>query len=337
MIAPERLIDAEGRVTLGIFDGPVGEVNHRDYDLRTPFGRPASALSRFFAFNQFQFFGVVSPSLLMGCAIIDTRYISGAFVYFYHPSTGQLVERSLRLPLGMGLSLVQTPQSGTSRFSLGANTFEMSADPALGERTARVSLKSGERAEVTLCEAATGIQPMCICTRAGLRGFVYAQKTAGVKARGSVEWAGGRVDLEADGATGHHDWSAGFMRRETWWNWACLSGRLGDGRLVGLNVSCGVNESSFTESCYWIDGALHKLDAVSFDYDPKDMRRPWRVRSYDGQLDLTFTPEGSHGERVNAVIIASSFEQLFGRFTGRMGAVQVDGVWGYAEEHFARW
>ena len=341
MQPPQRLVDPRGDVTLGVFDAPVAEVNAQDFALRTPLGRPAGALARRFGFNQFQFFGVVSDALMLGCAIIDIKLLSGAFIYFFDPRTGELIERSFRLPLSFGLSQVRTPGEGTTTFTVGKNRFEMGNRPEARQRTLKVELASGEGVSLTLDEGDPPIQPMCICTRAGLRGWVYAQKTAGVAASGVARFGGKEVDLAAVGATGHHDWSAGYMRRETWWNWACISGRLPDGRRVGLNVSCGVNESSYTESCFWVEGALVKVDAVAFEYDGQDLRKPWRIRSNDGLVDLTFHPLGSHGERVDAWIVASSFEQLFGRFEGRLGAggdaVVVDGLLGYAEEHFARW
>ena len=119
-------------------------------------------------------------------------------------------------------------------------------------------------------------------------------------------------------------------------------GRLADGRSVGMNVSCGVNETSFTENCFWVDGALHKVDTVAFAYDRRDLMRPWQLRSADGRVDLTFTPEGQHAERVNAWVVATDFHQLFGRYRGRLttaagAAVPIDGLLGYAESHYARW
>lgn len=43
---------------------------------------------------------------------------------------------------------------------------------------------------------------------------------------------------------------------------------------VGLNLSCGVNETSFTENCYWLDGELLKVDSVRFDFDRDQPLRP---------------------------------------------------------------
>jgi len=152
----------------------------------------------------------------------------------------------------------------------------------------------------------------------------------------------GSFDLERIGALGHNDWSAGYMRRETYWNWACLAGRLRNGKRIGLNVSCGVNETSFTENCFWINGRLYKLDMVHFEYDRSNIFSPWWIRSNDGKLDLEFHPSGKHSETINAFIVASNFHQLFGRFYGkvklsRWRSAKINGLYGYTEDHYAKW
>src|SRR5205807_1843203 len=135
--------------------------------------------------------------------------------------------------------------------------------------------------DATFSETDPLLQPMYICTPAGPTGWVYARKTAGHAISGELQWNGRRIDLTPLALRGHHDWSAGYMRRHTFWNWGCLAGQLPDGRVLGMNISCGVNETSFTENCFWVDGVLHKLDTVHFDYERRDLMTPWRVRSFD--------------------------------------------------------
>jgi len=103
-----------------------------------------------------------------------------------------------------------------------------------------------------------------------------------------------------------------------------------------------VNETSFTENCFWVDGRLHKLDTVAFHYNRRDLMQPWRVRSFDGRLQLDFVPEGTHAENVNAWIVASNFNQLCGRYTGWLETpagerIGVNGLLGYMESHYAKW
>jgi hypothetical protein len=223
----------------------------------------------------------------------------------------------------------------------GAARFAMTAEAA--PRARRLVVDAGPISiDARFDEERPPMEPLRICTRAGATGWVYARKTAGLGMSGRVRCAGTEYDLGTLDMYGHHDWSAGFMRRETFWNWGCLAGRTADGRIAGLNVSCGVNETSFTENCFWLDGRLHKVDTVAFEYDQRNLLRPWRLRSADGRVDLAFAPEDMHVERVNALVLASNFHQLIGRFTGTLTTekgerVEVRELLGFCEDHYAKW
>ena len=336
-----RLIGSDGKVRLGIFDAPIDEVNHRDFVFRDPFGKPRGRLARHFGFHQLQFLGGLSERLVFGCAIVDTRYVSTAFVYGYDPVTRKRAERSVTRPLGLGVRCTDTPEVGTATFAGGGARFAMHADAA--PRGRRLVVDAGPIAiDATFSEEAPPMEPMRICTRAGATGWVYARKTAGLGMSGTLRWDDTSFDLGAIDIYGHHDWSAGFMRPETFWNWGCLAGRTADGRIAGLNVSCGVNETSVTENCFWVDGRLHKVDTVAFDYDQRDLMRPWRLRSADGRVALDFEPAGMHVERLNAFVLATNFHQLFGRFTGTLTTaagerIAITSMLGFCEDHYAKW
>jgi Domain of unknown function (DUF2804), C-terminal/Domain of unknown function (DUF2804), N-terminal len=352
-----RLIDESGNARFGVFEDPVLEINHRDFKLTDPFGRPVGRLRRHFAYNQFQYLGALSEELVFGCAIADVGYLGSAFLYFYEPATRRYAGFSFKTPLAYGTRVDAFPETGRASFEIGGNHFEMTGSTEPPERRLAVRLGGGVSVEARFSESARPapraqpvqplphpqrLQPMFICTQAGATGWVYARKTAGLGVSGSVRWEGRDYDLARIQASGHHDWSAGFMRRETFWNWGCLAGPAAGGRIIGMNVSCGVNETSFTENCFWVDGRLHKLDTVSFEYDRFDLEKSWKLASRDGRLGLEFRPEGKHVERINARVLATNFTQLFGRYYGRLRTgegeeIRVDGILGYAERHYAKW
>lgn len=337
-----RLINRQGDARFGVFAEPVSEVNFRDYDLRTPMDRRANPLTRRFGFNQFQFLGGLSESLVFGCAIIDIRFVGQAFLYFYEPLTRRFAEFSFRTPLAIGTHFDQRPEDGSATFESRDNRFAMTATSEPRQRQLWVRLANGVEVDAVFDEEQPRIDPMWISTRAGASGFVYARKTAGAPVSGTVRWEGRTIDLAEIGVLGHNDWSAGFMRRDTFWNWACLAGRLADERIVGLNVSCGVNETGYSENCFWVNGALHRLGPVSFEYDRRDLMKNWQLRDSNNRLDLEFTPEGHHAEKVNALVIATNFQQLFGRYRGTLRTeggetLELQGQLGYAERHYAKW
>ena len=338
----QKLIDATGRPRFGVFDDAVRDVNMADYRHRTPMGGRAGRLSSWVGFKQFQYFGVISDELMFGCALAHLRHLAIAFCYVYEPGRGLLVDHSSRAPLGLGARLSTSPVRGTSRFRVGRFDTSFGYEDAPRCKSIRLSLGAQLTVNARFDESAAGFEPMSICTRIGRNGWVYAHKVAGVPVRGTAHYRGRRFDLEALGAFAHHDFSAGYMRRETFWNWACLSGRTADGTEVGVNVSCGVNETSFSENCVWADGTLCRVGLCHFDYDWDRPLAPWRVTSEDGAVRLEFRPEGQHSERLHLGLVASDFKQIFGVFSGELRLpagqrVRVDGLRGFVEDQYAKW
>jgi hypothetical protein len=337
-----RLIGRDGDARFGVFSDPVAEVNFRDYDLRTAMDRRANPLARRFGFNQFQFLGGLSESLIFGCAIADIRYVGQAFLYFYEPLTRRYAEYSYRSPLAVGTHFDQRPEDGSATFQSGNSRFAMTATSEPRQRQLWVRIADSVEVDAVFDEEEPPMQPMWICTPAGATGFVFARKTAGAPVSGTIRWEGRTLDLGEMQVLGHNDWTAGFMRRNTFWNWGSLAGRLDDGRIVGLNVSCGVNETGYSENCFWLDGRLHRLGPVAFEYDRRDLMKGWHLKDSDERLDLEFTPEGVHAAKVNALVVATNFQQLFGRYHGylrtRTGErIEIRGHLGYAERHYSKW
>jgi len=336
----ECLIDENGTPAYGIFNGPVRLINYKDYQLTSPLGKPLGQTRQNFAFKQFQFLGVVSPELILGAAIVNIKFLGAAFVYFYDPVKRQQVNFSFRQPLARHTRFSQTPEEGEVAFKRGSNLFLMRA--SRGERLLVIRLSHGVNVEAVCSENAPPVPPLRICTRVGAAGWTYVRKTAAVSVKGEVQCPLGQFELGKIRALGHNDWTAGYLRRRTYWNWACFAGYLPRGRQIGLNVSSGVNETGFTENCYWLNGKFHKLDTVHFEYDRTLPMKPWYISSYDKKIELEFRPEGKYSERINAVIVASNFQQLPGRFFGkikhsRFRTYNIKGLLGFAEDHYAKW
>ncbi len=335
-----RLVDDRGRVRFGIFSEPVEEVDGWQSTLVDEWDRPVSRWRRYWGWNQFEFLGGLSEELIFGCALANVRYAGTVFAYVYFPKRGRMHEFSVQLPLGWGVRLDRRPEDGTSEYRGWRATVRMRAGSQPHTRLLEVD-SPGFRIEAELDEQTPPLQPMRICTPAGAAGWVFARKTAGQAVRGSLRLGADLYNLERLGVAGHRDWTAGFMRRETFWNWGCFAARL-PGGVAGLNISCGVNETSFTENCFWWNGRLEKLDTVAFDYDRQNLRKPWRMTSFDGRCELEFVPLAQHRERINLGVVATNFTQLIGRYNGRLctrGGEQITlrDVWGYAEWHYAKW
>ncbi|CDF85419.1 hypothetical protein PKB_4090 [Pseudomonas knackmussii B13] len=337
----QQLIQANGQPHYGILEQTPQHINYRDFDYRSPMGRKLGALSKWRNFHQFQYFGLISPTLIGGCALAELSLVAIGFVYLYHPLSGRMIERQFKCPLGLGTNFSQTPDEGVCELRQGRNLLRLENVGNPLEKRLLVELDDGTRIDARFNEQDPVFNPMSLCTPTAVNGWVYARKVAGVRCSGEVRSALGDFDLRAIDAFAHHDWSAGYMRRETFWNWACLSGEA-QGRRVGLNLSCGVNETSFTENCFWLDGELLKVDSVRFEFDRDRDMSPWAIRSFDGQVDLRFEAHGLHRERLNLGILASNFRQIFGRFSGELRpfgqpVLPIDNLWGFVEDQYAKW
>ncbi|PQA50197.1 DUF2804 domain-containing protein [Amnimonas aquatica] len=342
MLTPGHLLqDDEPR--FGRFSDSLRHADGRADAGRDAFGRARGALARELGYKQFQYFGGMSDTLIFGCALVDLGHSNSVFVYVVDTATGEIFKRSLKRPGHWGMTLADNPVAGRSHFRGG--DVEASQHYRESPRGKSLSVRVGDELEIEADMAETAFEPMSLCTRAGYQGWVYANKTAGLPLTGHLTWRGIRHDLRTLGAMGHHDFSCGYMRRETFWNWACLSGLSSgsDGRPValGLNISCGVNETTHSENCLWLDGALVPVAGASFDFHREDVLAPWHVTTLDDAVDLRFTPLGLYQERLNLGLIASNFRQVFGRFDGqlRVGGREypVHGLSGFVEDQFVRW
>ena len=331
-----KLIQPNGKPHYGIVAEPWSEINHQDFDFRTPMGKKVSRLGKKLGYNHFQYLGVISDKLIFGCAQVDMRMGGIIFCYVFNVETKELKEWQFKDIGWWGTKTVNTPTQGISHFKRGNKHIQFINQAIPREKRLVISFPGELEVDVMFSEAQPQFDPMCITTKTATNGWVYAQKVAGVTCHGSIQCEFGQFDMQAINAYAHHDWSAGFMRRETFWEWACLSGEV-DGKRIGLNLSCGVNETSFTENCYWIDGKLIKVDTVKFEYDRDDVKSQWHITSYDGQIDLRFTPEGFHEEKQNFILAASNFKQFFGYFEGRVGEHQLQKQYGFVEDQYSKW
>jgi hypothetical protein len=94
-----------------------------------------------------------------------------------------------------------------------------------------------------------------------------------------------------------------------------------------------------------IDGQLTKIsEDLVWEYDRAAWTGPWRIRTAaTDRIDLTFAPEydrvSKSGRRESWYTEA---HQLFGRYSGRITPdagepIEVRDLFGWAEEHDARW
>jgi hypothetical protein len=130
-------------------------------------------------------------------------------------------------------------------------------------------------------------------------------------AQGWIQYGALREELKPETSLGSLDWGRGVWDYQSYWNWASASGFLPDGRTVGLNLGCGFGDlSQATENCLVLDGQVHKLDTVKFDYESGNYMKPWKFSDSQGRLKLEFTPFKDRTAVTNLGVIYSQYLRL---------------------------
>jgi len=329
-----RLISDSGRVSFGVFDAPVDEINYKDYQLTSPMGFKWPGLLNGLKFNQFVFFGLAGPDVMAGLAVVDLKYLANAFLYVYDRKQGTVMEVNKTIvPFSRKIFIKPTPETLSCGFSFGGLTVSMQ-DNKISAQSKDIQL------DVTMDLRDTS--PLRVCTRAGYKGWTFTRKTSPIRLTGTISCKGKHYELSSTAHMGLMDWTAGIMRRETFWNWAAIASTLKDGRSLGLNLSCGVNETSFTENAFWVDGRLTKVSTVLFEFDPDDFYAPWAITSPDGKINLTFQAGQHRAENINAGVVATKFNQMMGVFNGTLTTddseiITITDCPGWTEDHYAKW
>lgn len=175
--------------------------------------------------------------------------------------------------------------------------------------------------------------------------FYYNQKINLLKASGYAKLGETIYDFN-DSSYGVLDWGRGVWTYKNTWYWSSLSGEC-DGHLIGFNLGYGFGDTSkASENMLFVDKEAYKLNDVIFDIPiakngKDDYLKPWKFRSQNGDISLTFTPIIDRFADSNAIIIRSLQHQVFGLFNGYFivnnNKFEIKNMLGFAEKVMNRW
>ncbi len=337
---PSRLLASDGQVTqVGWSRQPFLDCNlenARFYSLRF--------LQRF-RIKRWDYYGFTTPDHFFSATLADLGYAGQVFIYLIDFTGGEYHEATLTLPFAQGVALPRNSTEGDSTFDNGKVRLAFLQE----ENTRHISVVWPQFAGKDLTadvrlrlkpdhESMTIVIPM-----QSTRRFYYNRKINCLPAEGYLTWGNERIDFKPEASLGNLDWGRGIWDYRSFWVWASASGFLPDGRTVGLNLGFGFGDTSrATENALILNGRIHKLNQVDFQYSAQDFKQPWKMSSPDGRLQLEFTPFVERVARTNLLLIASEVHQMFGHYIGTVIAddgerIQLNGLIGWAEEHHARW
>lgn len=298
-----------------------------------------------FRIKRWDYYAIFTPERFFSATIADLGYAGNIFVYTLDFGTKVLHEEGLVIPLGNGVALPRNNTSGNASFS--NNKVSLRFEKQDDQRKISVSWPEfhegrGIEADITL-DMPQSHESMNIVIPIGKQRFYYNHKINCLPAKGKLKYGEIEEELSPDTSVGSLDWGRGVWDYQSKWKWASASGFLADGGTVGLNMGYGFGDNSAaTENALILNGVIHKLDQVEFDYDPANYMKPWTFRDNQGRLDLTLTPFTERVAQTNLGIIFSEVHQMFGKYSGLViddygNKVIIEGLSGFAEDHFARW
>jgi hypothetical protein len=290
------------------------------------------------------YYAIFTLKRFFSATIANLGYAGNVFVYTLDFETGDLHEEGLVIPFGRGVTL--------SRQTVGICEYQGQGVSLRFETSPEARLISvdwpgfhdgrGIQAKISLQQKQDHESMNIVIPIPGKR-FYYNHKINCLPASGNLRYGDLHEELRPETSLGQLDWGRGVWEYSSFWNWASASGLLPDGRTVGLNLGCGFGDTSAaTENALILGGRVHKLDQVTFEYDPADFMKPWKFRDNEGRLELDFVPFKDRFAATKLVVIDSEVHQLFGRYSGLVMAddgekIQIESLIGFAEEHHARW
>ncbi len=270
--------------------------------------------------KRWHYWCVTSEREVVSLTFGDLDYAGAVAVVVVDRATGVAVRDVAVRPGGWGLALPEVADRGrveVSHRGVHLALVDRGDHARLVARTPRLAV------DVTAVRP-DGHESLNVAVAWAPRRFAYTAKHNTLPATGTVDVDGARRAI-APGAFATLDWGRGVWRARTRWNWASASG-VQRGRTIGLNLGAQWTDE---ENALCVDGKLRKLDTrVGFHWDRADPKRPWRLEG-DG-VDLTLTPE--FVERVPRVLHVA-----FGTFRGRVDDVEIDDLFGWAEELGVVW
>lgn len=282
--------------------------------------------------KRWEYWAITSPTHVVAVVVSDIGYAAVPSLFVLDRLSGEQISTDAISLLGRDTVLPGTLDGGVGRAR--AKNLSIDIEPASGGT--RVWVRS-ERVELdVVARLEPGHERLGVAVPWGDRLFQYTVKDPARPAVGHVVVDGVTHEYAEGTAWATLDHGRGRWPYKMSWNWGAGSGVV-NGRTIGLQVGGKWTDGTgSTENAIVVDGRLTKIsDDLVWEYSPEDWMKPWRVEG--GSVDLTFQPEHVRRSVTELGVVGSRTHQCFGTWTGRVGDVAVDGIYGWAEDVHQRW
>jgi hypothetical protein len=323
MIQPKQtsLIQNNIHIPFGVYDDLITNVDTSVYD-KQGFVTKKRRTER----KAWVFFGVFSPDLICGIAIVDAGMVATAFSYFYSLKDGVFEEDKTTVPLGFA-----------NDFNPNLNSEWKLGNYQIITENGKMKLQYTGKYKMFI-EAENNANGASIVAPSNVgRPFNFTYKNTCVPVKVQIN-NGGVSTYATSGKYGSIDFTKGYPPRETIWNWLSFVGITETEKIIAVNLVDRFNGNM--ENILWVDGQKTILSNAIFSFQKPFDKTDWIIETTDGILNCHLTPHGARSENLNALIMKSQFIQPFGTLDG---TVLIDGkqerftAYGVVEDHHAIW
>jgi len=296
--------------------------------------------------KQWDYWCVTTDTHLFSITYADLDYLGLVSVWMLDYASGVVAQKDVAVPLALGFDSPETV--GGAPIGFEGRGVRIAIDEGRGGTRLRAGVR--ERGGTTLdadlfVALPPGHETLNVLIPWSPTRFQFTSKHNTRPAEGQVVVGGRKYEFgRHNRAFGCLDFGRGLWPYRTVWNWASASG-VHEGRTVGLNFGGKwTDRTGMTENGVCLDGRLHKLsEDLTWWYDRANLKGIWRINSMQSsRVDFTFTPFFERANVLNLGLLATELHVCFGYFSGRFvtdagETVLVRDVFGWAEEHRARW
>lgn len=311
------MVEGKKTIAFGSFRAPFKNANILDAPVY-PTGAPR--FWKNFRLKEWQHYGIITPTHYFGFVIFDAKFTAASFFYVYDRLAGQRFEHVrqgradvLRVAGQMydDLSLFQT-DGYRLRFENHLDRGFHRILPDIREKRDCPAVKG----EIIVHEDLDAVEPLVqVSPVTPVRPF-YTHKAA-VPASGVIRIGSEEILLEKSVCIALIDEQKTYYPYSSFWKWGTAAVRTPEGKIMAFNLCRNMiaDDEDFNENCFWRDGRIFFLKAARFEFG--DVVKPWKMKTTDGRLDLSFVPSGERAGKMNiAGLIRSDFHQPFGLYNG---------------------
>lgn len=342
-MTPARMVEDSGSINFGTYRTPFRNANILDAPL---YSFPVPGFWKNFRLKEWQHFGFLTPTHYFGMVIFDAKFTCASFFYAYDRWNNTRLEHA-RQARANAVHVAGQLYDDTCHFN--AKGYHLRVENKLDQGFHRILIdidgdqdRPAVKGDITIHEDLSAIEPLVqISPITPTRPF-YTHKVA-APVSGSIVVGSKEIILERDACIALIDEQKTYYPYFSFWKWATAAGYSGDGKILAFNLCQNMidDDEDYNENCFWVDGKISCLKAARFEFG--DVMKPWKMKTTDGKLDLSFVPLGERADKINiAGIIHSDFHQPFGLYNGSFKDGQgvthtIKDFFGLVEHHITRY